>query len=88
MEIGYVGRLSHKLLLQGDVYTPLERFKDPVSGETWLQSATAVRQLYNTGVTPDAVQGNPSLVPANPFVESMFPALANFYFPGSASANY
>lgn len=88
MEVGYVGRLSHKLLLQGDIYTPLERFKDPVSGETWLQSATAVRQLYDKGVTPTAVQGNPSLVPSNPFVESMFPALANFYFPGSASANY
>jgi len=88
VEIGYVGRLSHKLLLQGDVYTPLERFKDPVSGETWIQSATAVRQLYNQWVTPTAVQGNPSLVPTNPFVESMFPALTNFYFPGSASANY
>lgn len=88
VEIGYVGRLSHKLLLQGDVYTPLEHFKDPVSGETWIQSATAVRQLYNTGVTPDAVQANPALAPTNPFVESMFPALANYYFPGSASANY
>jgi hypothetical protein len=88
MEIGYVGRLSHKLLMEGDIYTPLERFKDPASGETWLQSATAVRQLYNSGVTANAVQSNPSLVPANPFVESMFPALTNFYFPGSASANY
>ncbi|HXI38639.1 MAG TPA: carboxypeptidase regulatory-like domain-containing protein [Bryobacteraceae bacterium] len=88
MEIGYVGRLSHKLLLEGDIFTPLEHFKDPMSGETWIQSATAVRQLNNSGLTPGAVQANPSLVPTNPFVESMFPALTNFYFPGSASANY
>jgi hypothetical protein len=31
---------------------------------------------------------NPSLVPNNPFVQDLFPALTNFYFPGSASANY
>jgi hypothetical protein len=59
-----------------------------VSGQTWIQSATAVRQLNDSGLTPTAVQSNPSLVPTNPFVESMFPALKNFYFPGSASANY
>src|SRR6202171_4344512 len=32
LEIGYAGRLSHRLLMQGDVYTPLEYFKDPKSG--------------------------------------------------------
>ena len=102
LEVGYAGRLSHRLLLQGDVYTPLENFKDPISGETWLQSMTAIRSTFNslcaaTGITTqncDAssiateVQNKPSLVPNNPFIQSMFPALANFYFPGSASANY
>ncbi len=88
MEIGYMGRFSRKLLLQGDVYTPLEGYKDPQSGETWLQSMTAFRNLNNTGLTPAQAQANPSLVPNNPFVQSMFPALANYYFPGSASANY
>ena len=88
LEVSYVGRLSRKLLLQGDVYTPLERFKDPASAQTWLQSMTALRQLNDKGVTPDQVQSNPSLVPNNPFIESMFPAIANYYFPGSASANY
>src|SRR4029077_20019170 len=34
-ELGYTGRLSHRLLLQGDVYTPLEYYKDPTSGLTW-----------------------------------------------------
>ena len=37
MEVSYNGRLSRKLLLQGDVYTPLENFKDTASGQTWLQ---------------------------------------------------
>jgi hypothetical protein len=35
IEIGYTGRLSQRLLLEGDVYTPLEYFKDPKSGVTW-----------------------------------------------------
>lgn len=88
VEIGYVGRLSHKLLLQGDVFTPLENFKDPVSGQSWIQSMTTLRQLYDKGVTADMVMANPGLVPNNPFVESMFPAITNYYMPGSASANY
>jgi hypothetical protein len=89
LEIGYLGRFARKLLLQGDVYTPLERWKDPESGETWMQSMTTYRQIYDAGVTPAAVKANPSLVPANPFIESMFPAVANSYIPGaSASANY
>ena len=88
MEISYNGRLSRKLLLQGDVYTPLENFKDPQSGETWLQSMTALRNLNDTGIGSNQVMSNPSLVPNNPFIQDLFPALTNFYFPGSASANY
>jgi hypothetical protein len=34
------------------------------------------------------VTANPSLVPIQPFFENMFPALANFAIPGSASANF
>jgi len=88
LEVSYNGRLSRKLLLQGDVYTPLENFKDPGSGETWLQAMTAFRNLNDAGVTPNAVMSNPSLVPNSPFVQDLFPALTNYYFPGSASANY
>jgi len=87
-EIGYTGRLSHRLLLQGDVYTPLEYFKDPKSGLTWEQSNLQVRSLFDSGLTPSAVQKNPNLVPTLPFVENMFPGLKNISFPGSASANY
>ncbi|HEX4773223.1 MAG TPA: TonB-dependent receptor [Bryobacteraceae bacterium] len=101
-EVGYIGRLSRQLLLQGDVATPLENYRDPVSGQTWLQSMTALRQDYN-GLSAQAgypgqnapvstianqVASNPSLIPKNAFVESMFPGLADYAFPGSASANY
>jgi hypothetical protein len=88
LEVGYTGRMSHKLLVQQDVYSPLIYFKDPKSGSTWVQTDTAMRQLSDGGVTPAAVKANPSLVPTNAFVENMFPALANNYIPGSASANY
>jgi hypothetical protein len=88
LEVGYAGRLSHRLLLEGDVYTPLEYFKEPKSGITWEQNNAAVRKLFDSGLTPDAVQKNPSLVPTLPFVENMWPALKDISFPGSASANY
>jgi hypothetical protein len=88
IEVGYLGRLSRKLLLQGDVNTPLELLKDPLSGENWLQSMTAYRNLNNSGVSYTAVQNNPGLVPTNPFVEDLFPSFKNLFIPGSASANY
>ena len=56
MEVGYTGRLSHRLLLQGDVYTPLEYFKDPKSGITWEQNNAQVRGLYDAGLTAAAVR--------------------------------
>jgi hypothetical protein len=101
MEASYVGRLSRKLLLQGDVYTMLENFKDTKSGQTWLQSMTGLRQVYNNlsasvGAAQNAdvssmankVAANPALVPISPFIEDLFPVLKNYYIPGSASANY
>ena len=33
MQVGYIGRLSRRLLMEGDVYTPLENYKDPGSGD-------------------------------------------------------
>jgi hypothetical protein len=88
MEIGYAGRLSHRLLMEGDVYTPLEYFKDPKSGITWTQNANQVRGLFDAGLTPGDVAKNPSLVPNLPFVENMWPGLKNQDVMGSASANY
>jgi len=87
-EIGYAGRLSRRLLLEGDVYTPLEYFKDPKSGINWEQNAMTLRRLHDSGLTVPQVAANPSLVPTMPFVEDLWPGLANLDFPGSASANY
>jgi len=81
MEISYAGRLSRKLLLQGDVFTPLENFKDPKSGQTWLQSMTGLRQAHDSGVAYQSVA-------TSPFIEDLFPALNNYYIPGNATANY
>lgn len=88
VEAGYAGRLSRASLVQADAFAPLINFKDPKSGLTWTQSGTTLANLYNSGVTDAAVQKTPSLVPLNGFVENMFPALTNYYFPGSATANY
>jgi len=102
LEVSYAGRLSRRLLLQGDVYTPLENLLDPASGQTWLTSMTAIRNTYNSicasmgnntqNCNPSsaaaAVMANPSLVPNNPYIQDMFPGVANAYFHGSTSANY
>jgi hypothetical protein len=101
MEVGYVGRLSRRLLMQGDVYTPLENYKDPLSGVTWQQNAQIVYNLANTlakaagtpyegagALIAQQVMNNPSLVPNLPFVNNIWPGYKNAYFPGSASANY
>jgi hypothetical protein len=102
LEVSYAGRLSRKLLLQGDVYTPLENLLDPASGQTWLTSMTSIRNTYNSicasmgnntqncnpANAAQAVMNNPSLVPNNPYIQDMFAPVKNAFFPGSASANY
>ncbi len=88
MEIGYAGRLSRKNLIQQDFDQPLTQFKDPASGQTWAQGAGVLRGLYDNGLTDAQVKANPGSVPLVPFIENMFPTLKNYYFPGSASANY
>jgi hypothetical protein len=101
LEVGYMGRLSRRLLMQGDVYTPLENYKDPASGITWQQNAQTVYNLANSlgraaglpynsaaAVVAQQVMDNPGLVPNLPFVNNVWPGYKDFYFPGSASANY
>lgn len=102
LEISYAGRLSRKLLLQGDVATPLENLADPVTGGTWLTAMTTLRQAFNsicasTGVTTqncapstiaNMVAANPSLVPNVPYITDMFPGVADAFFKGSTAANY
>ena len=88
LEVGYVGRLARKNLIQGDIFTPLTNFRDTKSNTTWQQMATSARNLLEGGLDPVAVSKNPGLMTTLPFVENIFPGLKDYYFPGSASANY
>ena len=87
IDIGYTGRLSHRLLLQGDVHAA-RVFQRAQSGLTWEQNNAQVRALYDSGLTAAEVRRNPRLVPTLPFVENLWPGLKDISFPGSASANY
>jgi hypothetical protein len=89
LEVGYAGRLGRNLLAQHDPASPLIFFKDAASGQTLAEAFQANRALFETqGLTNDMVAANPGLVPIQPFFENMFPALANYAIPGSASANF
>src|SRR5258708_38889654 len=87
--------------MEGDVYTPLENYKDPASGVTWQQNAQIVYNLYSSlakqsGLSYNAAgstvaaagMNNPSLGPNPPFVNNVWPGYKDAYFPGNASANY
>jgi hypothetical protein len=88
VEVGYIGRWSKDLLMQTDAGGWAILFKDPTSGQTWKDMAQAIRAVRNAGITPAMVRANPSLVAPLPWIENMAPALANMFFPGSATANY
>ena len=88
LELGYVGRLGHRGIVQQDFGQPLTQFKDAKSGQTWSQAGTVIAQLYNSGITPAQVKANPSLIPTQPFFEDIFPGAKNYKITGSASANF
>jgi Carboxypeptidase regulatory-like domain len=70
LQVAYVGRLSHRLLAQGDLALPLDPY-DKKSGLDYFKAATALARLYRPvsqggqGLTTDQVAANPSLIPAN-----------------------
>jgi len=88
IEIGYIGRLGHRQIVDQDFGQPLTNFKDPASGQTFTQAGAVLARLYNTGVTPAMVKANPGLIPNQPFYENMFAGAKNDYITGSASANF
>lgn len=87
-EVGYIGRLSRKNLIQVDAMQPLTRFKDPKSGQDWSQASGVLKGFSDNGITPAMVAANPSLIPVQPWLENLAPGLKDLYFPGSATANY
>jgi Carboxypeptidase regulatory-like domain len=82
LEVGYAGRIYRRGLVQQDFDQPLTTFKDKVSGTTWAQ---AVGVLHSDYVAAGQNYGNIAKVP---FIENMFPTLANAFVPGSATQNY
>jgi hypothetical protein len=96
LEVGYVGRLSHKGLLRSDYGQALTQFTDPKSGMTWQQAVGAMRDVYENMVSRglsavqirDSVAANPGQIPLVPFIENIFGAARNDKITGSASANY
>jgi hypothetical protein len=88
VEVGYVGRLGRKGLLQQDFMQMLTRFKDVKSGTDWSQAMGVLRNYYENGITPAQVKANPSIIPTIPYIENIFPRAANAFIPGSATANY
>lgn len=76
VEVGYIGRLSRKGILRQDYFQPLTQFKDSKSGQTWTQASGILRNYLESGITPAQVRANPSILPAVPFFENVFPAAA------------
>ena len=76
LEVGYVGRLSHKMLLTQDYMQPLTRFLDTTSGTTWAEASGVLRSFIDAGITPAQVKANPGILPEVPFFENMFPGAA------------
>ncbi len=82
LELGYSGRLYRNGLVQQDFDQPLTGFLDKKSGTTWAQ---AVGILHNDYLAAGQNYGPIANVP---FIENMFPGLANAFVPGSATQNY
>jgi hypothetical protein len=90
VEVGYIGRKGRDILMQVDATGGWGiHFRDPASGQSWYEMSQIMRDYWwSAGLTPQMVRANPNLIAPVPFIESMYPGLANLYFPGSASANY
>jgi hypothetical protein len=54
LEVSYVGRLSHRLLTQFDVSSPLD-LVDPKTGVDYFTAVRALANIYRTGVPSESV---------------------------------
>jgi len=88
LELGYIGRIGKRQIVNQDYGQPLTNFKDSISGQTFAQAGAPLAALFDSGVTPAMVKANPSLVPNEPFFNNVLPGTANYKIPGNASANF
>lgn len=82
IEVGYAGRLYRRGLVEQDFDQPLTTFYNKASNMTWAQ---AVGVLHNDYLAAGQNYGPIANVP---FIENMWPSLANAFVPGSATQNY
>ena len=61
LQVAYVGRLAHRLLVQEDLAMPLDPY-DKAAGMDYFTAATALAKLYRNGVTTNTF--NPNMVSA------------------------
>ncbi len=90
LEVGYIGRLGHREIVNEDYGQPLTLFRDAKSGQTLQQAGIALANVYNSNPTLTAAQlkANPSIVPTQPALENLFPGAKNDYITGNSSANF
>ena len=69
LEAAYVGRIGKRLLVLNDFAAPAVNFRDPVSGQTWVQATSIISDLIKRDVESSAV------TPV-PFLENVFAPLA------------
>lgn len=80
VDVAYVGRLARNLLATRDVMSP-NNIRDPKSGQTWYEAATALEVARQKG-TPVSQIGN------LPFFENMYaPGLLDGIFYGEGYTN-
>lgn len=78
LEMAYVARVGHSLLSKYDIAAPLN-LTDPASGTTYFAVFNQYYALKTSGG---------SLTGPIPYVENIFPGLANKFIPGTASQNF
>jgi hypothetical protein len=90
LEVGYIGRLGHREIVNEDYGQPLTLFRDSKSGQTIQQAGIALANVYNSnpGLTAGQVKANPGMVPTEPALENLFPGAKNDYITGNSSANF
>jgi hypothetical protein len=88
IEVGYLGRIGKRQIVNQDYGQPLTNFTDSISGQTLAQAGAPLAALFDSGVTPAQVKANPGLIPNEPFFNNVVPGAANYKIPGNASANF
>jgi len=90
LELGYIGRMGHREVVNEDYGAPLTKFRDAKSGQTIQQAGIVLANLYNSNpsLTASQVKANSGMIPTQPALENLFPGVANDYIPGSATANF